>query len=120
MVNVATSITMIVTPPTGGDFPTGTASFAYSKSRMLSKSVHRTLIISGANNQDVFPDDIQAAKVLYARVRGGSVVWHVTSADGLAQTIPCDDVFVLHSATRPVTGLAVSGTAEVELLLIGE
>lgn len=117
-VEAAWSLT--ASPPTGADYPTGSMSYAWSREVLLPETEGKALSLSGASEQNIFPPTMSRAQIIYVRVRGGSVVLHVTSGAGTTQNVPCDSVFFLQSATQPVTGLAVSGTADLEVFIAGE
>ena len=53
------------------------------------------------------------AAVVMLQVQGGKVTVTITSADGTSQNVPADALFILISATTPVTAISVTRSSGI-------
>lgn len=65
-----------------------------------------------------FPIGMTSCNFVYMKVQGGSPVdLIITSADGTAQVIPVDSIFIASFNTKPLTAISVQRTAGVQATL---
>jgi hypothetical protein len=109
------------TPLAGATFPVTSLSFAWDAEQVLfpiARDIPLALI--GAVNTDIMPVGMTKVRLLVVKVEGGILTFKITTADGVAQVIPCDTGLLLWSIQHPITALTVSGTGNADVLVAGE
>jgi hypothetical protein len=117
--NVEVNVGVAANPPSGADYPSGTFNFAVSKSRLQSLAVSSAYVLSAVTAFNIKPAGLTSITQMYAKVRGGSLRFNVTSTGGSAQVIPCDTFLCLDTSTEPLTAITVTGTGELEVFFAG-
>lgn len=107
-------------PTAGATFPSAATELTYQKTSSAPEVVTFTRELSAAVGESLLPTSMTKVYNLVVRVSGGSITLALTSPGGSAAVIPCDSVFVLGTGTSWLTGVAVSGTANIEVMIAGE
>jgi len=117
--NVKFTVGVTADPPSGADFPTGTHSFSVDKERLQAFSSSSSYVLSAVTAYNIKPAGITNITQMFAKVRGGSFRFNVTSTGGSAQVLPCDTFLCLDTSTEPLTAITVTGTGELEVFFAG-
>lgn len=119
--SITTTLSVVAEPISGSAFPNAISTFEYAPT--TPKTVAAAGVISqtvtSATNLSIMPAGVTSATYVYLHVYGGSLNIKITTSQGTAQVVPCDEVFFLASTTVPVTAITVSGTAQLEGLIAG-
>jgi len=118
---LSTELSVDSAPASGASFPSSATSLSYSKTESVPEVVSFTQSLAAAVGQSIMPATMTKVYDLTIRVQGGSVTLAITTSGGtVATAIPCDSLLKLSSRTSWLTGIAVSGTADIEVILAGE
>lgn len=82
------------------------------------QSVSRSFV--SAVDTDILETYFTKVYSLFIKVNSGDLTLKLTNVLGTDQIITVDRVFYMESVTRPITNIKVSGTADIEIFILGE
>lgn len=110
---------IVLEPSPAASVPSGEAVVKIDLLEEGTSSAYVTSVVSlgGDDPEEISLGDLDGAEICIVRVvsqLGGKVLASFTHADGSAQVIPVDPLFVLISATSQITALSIQRTPGVE------